>query len=574
MHQVRCDVAIIGGGPAGSTAGCLLKKFQPNLDVQICERERFPRDHVGESQLPPISKILQEMGCWDKVESANFPIKIGATYKWGRRPELWDFEFIPNEAFVDELRPAQYAGQRTLTAFQVDRSIYDKILLDHAQEFGCEVHQQTRVVRVHRSQDRVESLELESGDTVVARHYVDATGHSGLIRRAMEVDSVYPTNLRNIAIWDYWQNAEWAVKIGVGGTRVQVISLGYGWIWFIPLGPTRTSVGLVIPADYYKKTGRRTEDLYREALASDSHISDLMKNAMSENVLQTTKDWSFLAERQIGENWFLAGESGGFADPILAAGMTMAHMAGKEVACTILELDRGIHSADWLREQYELRQAHRINDHIRFADYWYTANTQFKDLQVFTAQIAKDAGLELTPEKAWAWLGQGGFIDEDLSFGTGGFTLQFLKTSGEFLAEIAADSPLEHNNTFKLDLSGAAQKDRAKFAKGGVGKSECYVRDGKVLPVGDAISLVLQVLKVETRLPSIVDICTQEAQRNRTNRPFLDILSRFPRALEAMVHDGWVKASYDPTLPLVAFRDSPSTLRWNQAQQHTMTSEL
>jgi flavin-dependent dehydrogenase len=563
--RIECDVAIIGGGPAGSTAGCLLKKYAPSLDVHIFERERFPREHVGESQLPPISKILYEMGCWDKVEAANFPIKIGATYKWGRRPELWDFEFIQSEAFIAEARPAQYTGQRTLTAFQVDRSIYDKILLDHAEEFGCNVSQETKVVRVHHDGDRVEGLELESGDTVSARHYVDATGHSGLIRRAMEVASNYPTTLQNIAMWDYWQNADWAVEIGVGGTRVQVISVGYGWIWFIPLGPTRTSVGLVMPAEHFKKAGRKLDELYREALQADPHIVDLMKNAASENLFQTTKDWSFLAERQVGENWFLAGESGGFADPILAAGMTMAHMAGKEVACTIIEMDRGIHSSGWLKEQYQLRQAHRINDHIRFADYWYTANSQFKELQTFTAQIAKDAGLDLTPEKAWAWLAQGGFIDEDLAFGTGGFTLQFLKSSGEFLTEIKAESPLERCNVFKLDLEGADKKDRAKYAKGGVGKSECYLRSGKVLPVGDAVSLVLQVLKVETRLPQIVEICTQEANRNRVNRPFLDILSRFPRALEAMVYDGWVKATHDPSMPLVQFRDSPSTLRWNQS---------
>ena len=222
----------------------------------------------------------------------------------------------------------------------------------------------------------------------------------------------------------------------------------------------------------------------------------------------------------------------------------MAHMAGKEVACTILELDRGEHPAEWLKEQFELRQSHRINDHIRFADYWYTANSQFKDLQVFTAQIAKDAGLDLAPDKAWAWLGQGGFIDEDLAFGTGGFTLQFLKSSGEFLTEISPESPLEQNNVFKLDLTGAVQKDRAKYAKGAVGKSECYLRDGKVLPVGDAIGLVLQVLPHECRLQNIVAICNQEAYRNRRPiRAFLDILSRFPRALEAMVHDGWVKAS-------------------------------
>ena len=91
MHY---DVAIVGGGPAGSTTAGFLRKYGQDCKVIVLEREKFPRDHVGESQLPPISRILDELGVWDKIEAANFPIKIGASYRWGKNPEIWDFEFI------------------------------------------------------------------------------------------------------------------------------------------------------------------------------------------------------------------------------------------------------------------------------------------------------------------------------------------------------------------------------------------------------------------------------------------------------------------------------------------------
>jgi hypothetical protein len=107
---MNLDVAVIGGGPGGSTTGTLLKKYNPNLKVGIFEREKFPRDHVGESQLPGISAILEEMGCWDKVEAANFPIKLGGTYRWGKSRELWDVAFFPFEQFQNEARPAKYEG--------------------------------------------------------------------------------------------------------------------------------------------------------------------------------------------------------------------------------------------------------------------------------------------------------------------------------------------------------------------------------------------------------------------------------------------------------------------------------
>lgn len=246
---MRCDVAVIGGGPGGSTLGSYLKKYAPHLKVCIFEQEAFPRDHVGESQLPIISYYLDEMGVWDKVEAANFPIKVGATYKWGRTKELWDFNFLPGAAFDDEPRPGRFEGQRKLTAFQVDRAVYDEILLDHAAELGCKVFQETRVEKVNREGDHVTGLVLDTGETVTARYYIDASGHIGLLRRAMEVPVEVPPGLQNIAMWDYWENAQWAEEIGIGGTRIQIMSVGFGWIWFIPLSPTRTSIGLTTPVD-------------------------------------------------------------------------------------------------------------------------------------------------------------------------------------------------------------------------------------------------------------------------------------------------------------------------------------
>ncbi len=117
MSPTEYDVAIIGGGPGGSTLGTLLKKYEPAIKVLILEREVFPRDHIGESQLPPISAVLDEMGCWDKVEAADFPIKVGATFCWGVNFELWDFEFLPLQDFYNEPRPAKYQGFRKQIVF-------------------------------------------------------------------------------------------------------------------------------------------------------------------------------------------------------------------------------------------------------------------------------------------------------------------------------------------------------------------------------------------------------------------------------------------------------------------------
>lgn len=559
------DVAIVGGGPAASTAASILLKYNPNLQVVICERETFPRDHVGESQLPPVSKILDEMGCWDKVEAANFPIKVGATYRWGKSPELWDFEFVRSEAFVDEPRPAKFEGQRKWTAFQVDRAVYDHILLDHAASLGCEVRQGTKVSKIRRTGDRVDGFELEDGSVIQARYYLDGSGHIGTLRRAMGIRSEVPTSLQNIAVWDYWQNADWAVEIGVGGTRVQVMSLGYGWIWFIPLSPTRTSIGLVVPAEYYKSCGLKYDQLYNKAINEESRIHSLIHNATNEGKLQTTTDWSFMAERHVGENWFLIGESGGFADPVLAAGLTLTQMGAREAAYTLLELDRGKYPAAWLKEEFQSRQVRRVTNHIRFADYWYTANSQFAELKDFTKRLAADNGLDMSPEKAWAWLAQGGFIDDDAGVGPAGFSLDQVKELADFLGDIEYSETLTQNNVFKLDLTGAFWRDRAVYANGKILKSPAYVRGNNVLPVTGVFETVIGILERNSKVQDIVANVQYLAQQHGGDQDYMaNVVVRIPEALEALIQDGWVKASYDPSFPLPPKPHRVESMRWNR----------
>lgn len=553
---MECDVAIIGGGPAGLTVGSLLKKYRPDLRVAIFERDMFPRDHVGESQLPVISEILNEIGVWDKVEAAGFPIKIGATYRWGRTDDLWDFEFLPDGRLAPELRPAKYAGQRKKTAFQVDRAIYDDILLKRAERLGCEVRQGTPVRSVKREGDRVTCLVLDDGTPVQARYYVDASGHSGILRRAVGVATDCPTSLQNIAVWDYWRNADWAVSAGVGGTRVLVLSQSYGWLWFIPLGPDRTSIGLVVPARYYKDSGRSPEDLYVQAVRDDPVVARLTHNASREERLSTTKDWSFLADRLAGENWFLAGESAGFADPILAAGLSLAHLGARDVAYAILALDRREFEPVWIRSHYDTTHRATIRQHMRFAEFWYTANGTFTDLREYAREIAEDAGLKMTSEEAWRWLGQGGFIERNSGVSVGGYDLQLAKqlvasfTAGEQFHEIVGKSH------FALDVEGADRDWSAQMREGQITRRRMYRRNGKVLPMIGTIGWLTQYLKSERSLLEILGEARRRAMEAKVGEgDFPAFWEDVMTTLEAMLGDDWVVAQTVPgALPVQDIR--------------------
>ena len=544
------DVAIIGGGPGGATTGCLLKKYNPDISVLIVEKEKFPREHVGESQLPPIGLILEEMGCWDKIEAANFPIKIGGTFRWGKSSNLWDIQFIPSSKFNDEPRPGKYEGQRKLTAFQVERSVYDSILLNHAAELGCTVWEKTRIDKVLHEGDHVVALQPDKGALISAHYYVDATGYIGTLRKSLGIPIHCPTRLKNIAIWDYWENAEWAVEIGVGGTLVQIMSIEYGWIWFIPLSPTRTSIGLVCPMNYYKKMKKLPKDLYHEAIRKDPTISRLVRNARCRNKISTTNDWSFLSDRTVGLNWFLVGESAGFADPILSAGLTLTHQGAREAAYTILELLAGHNDPDWLKNSYDSNQRKRISQHIRFADFFYAANGQFTNLKEHCREIAKEAGLNMTGDEAWQWLAQGGFTNEMIGLpAIAGFDFDSAKQVTELLIQDEISWSASNYNVFELNLDGATMDFVPVYINGRVIKTKCYKRNGIRLPVTGMFGLVIQILQNSSNVKTILEDAMTFLKSTTPTQNIKVALRQVIQVLEVMVSEGWVLPSLDESQP-------------------------
>ncbi len=295
-----------------------------------------------------------------------------------------------------------------------------------------------------------------------------------------------------------------------------------------------------MPAKFYKEQTKRPNDLYVDALSSDPVVSRLIRNAAREDKLNTTKDWSFIAQRLAGKNWFLAGESAGFADPILAAGLALTHAGARMVAYTILELERGEFEPDWLRDHYCVNHRSQIRQHVRFADFWYTANGVFSDLKEYARLIAEDAGLSLTADGAWRWLGQGGFIEHTSGTNQGGCGLLVTKEIiGSFTGE-AAPYDVFGKTHFRTDLEGSDKDWMAEMRGGRITRRRLYRRNGKVLPMIGLTGWLAQLLRVEH---SYADLCRIQAPALTMNGAPVNqdqMEAEVLKTLEAMVADGWI----------------------------------
>jgi len=557
------DVVVIGGGPAGSTVGSLLKKHAPQLSVGIFEKEVFPREHIGESLLPTVGRIMDEIGVWDDVEKAGFPIKIGATYKWGTTDDLWDFNLLDTREIVaDAPRPGKFEGWRARTAWQVNRSSFDEILLNKAESLGCVVSQGAAVVRVEVKDGAISSVQLSDGRTIEGRTFVDASGNAAVLRKALRVEVAEPPSLRNIAVWNHWDNADWAVSIGTVATRVQVTSLGYGWIWFIPISATSTSIGLVCPAEYYKRSGKSMEELYTTAVREDPRVAALISDATPSGKIRATKDWSFLAKSMVGKNWYLAGESAGFADPILAAGISLTMVGALECAYTIVECERGELPADWLKGHYEKRQTQRLEQHIKFANFWYSANAHFTDLMEYTTEIARDAGLDMDAKAAWQWLGTGGFVSlETAGAGLAGHSLEQIANLESMMFAEESMWQITKYNVFQLRLEGAEVDKLPLYREGRIRTGKLVRKNGKELPLTGGFRFAFEMLQKELTMTELI---THLRAITAKMGPVVALSTL--EAVETMLRDGWVVGLYDPSQPLLRQEDIPRTpnVDWNR----------
>lgn len=557
---VTYDVAIIGGGPAGSTCASLLRKYNPELRVLVLERETFPRDRGVESPLPPVNRFLWETGVWDKVEAAGFLLNSGATYRWGAFPELWKLDLLVGQGLEDAVRPGALEGVRTRSTFHLERAAYDKILLDHAAELGAEVRQGTAVTEVQRGGDRIEGLKLADGSVATATWYVDASGEDAVLRSALEISTSDTSPMRMTAIWDEWENPAWSETVGRDGERAKYLSVPTGWLWFVPLGPTRASVGFVTHADYAAESGQSMAELFAVARGREPVVAELLEGASPAGNLRTAAYTPHVAQRLSGENWFLVGGAAGEADPILMTGLTLAQGGARELAYTILGLAEGAHDAGWLKSSYDQMSRRRLRQQVQFGDYWYAANGQMTELRKWSEGIPAAAGFELDANEAFLWLSHGGFaIEQLIGASYGFFDLGPTKSLLSMLTAQPVEWRLNEVNELKMSLAGAKEIRVPSFRNGKIEATKGYQKGESVLPLDGFFIVVLRAIQQERDAKGVMQLVRKELGFPQDFTGFHPQLVVCLEAIEALLAEGWLKGDVNKKRPFVKvalFQDS------------------
>jgi flavin-dependent dehydrogenase len=323
----KTQILVVGGGPGGAVSATLLARS--GYDVTLLEQSRFPRYHIGESLLPSILQIMDLIGAREKFEAFGFQRKLGAYLEWGK--ERWPLNF------------GELGGNNTY-AFQVIRSEFDSLLLDHAKSQGVAVYEEVEVREIKFEGSRPRSATyLKKGAAndngggmgeISFDFLIDASGRSSIMTTKYLRNRRYHKVFQNIALWGYWEDAD-RLATGREGD-IAVSSISNGWLWAIPLHDGTMSVGVVMHKDSLpKKQAVEMEKIYDQAIAESKLISGIIGSGKRVSGIHSETDYSYTSDQFSGPGFFLVGDAACFLDPLLSSGIHLATFSGMLAAASI-----------------------------------------------------------------------------------------------------------------------------------------------------------------------------------------------------------------------------------------------
>ncbi len=323
----ECDILIIGGGPAGSTAAALLA--ERGRHVVLLEKERHPRFHIGESLLPRNTAILDRLGLREQVAAIGVH-KPGAEFVSDQTGKAVQFSF------------AQGLDKQYTFSWQVRRAEFDALLFRTAEERGAHARQGTKVTAITFAPPGGRAEVTATGPDGAAqafapRFVLDASGRDTFLAAKLRTKQSNKQN-NTAALYAHFRGVE--RRTGDREGYISVHLAEDGWFWLIPLPDDVMSVGFVGNQSAFKARRGTPHELFMDRIQGSPTVSARMQGAEIVSDVTSTGNYSYYADRSYGEGYLMIGDAFAFLDPVFSSGVLLAMTAGEmgaDVASAWLE---------------------------------------------------------------------------------------------------------------------------------------------------------------------------------------------------------------------------------------------
>jgi flavin-dependent dehydrogenase len=320
----------------------------------------------------------------------------------------------------------RYDRETIASTWQVLRSDFDMMLMQHARDKGAEVIEEISVKELLRDGERVIGVRAQkkSGEIVDlhAPITLDCTGKESFtaVRNGWRMKDPY---LNKVAVWTYYKGPKREPGIDEGQTTVAMIP-DKGWFWHIPQHNDMVSVGVVAEGKYLSRGGiKDPKTIFHREVEQNLWIKDHLSFGESTGEYWLTSEYSFHSRYCGSDGLLLVGDAFCFLDPVFSSGLMLALKSGVMAADAVHAalVARDFSPARFASYAASLRTG--IENMRKLVYAFYDPNFSFKDVIMkypdaagdITDCLSGDVNKDLS--RLWKWIGEFVPLPEELPVG-------------------------------------------------------------------------------------------------------------------------------------------------------------
>ncbi|NER36031.1 MAG: NAD(P)/FAD-dependent oxidoreductase [Oscillatoria sp. SIO1A7] len=353
------DVAIIGGGPAG-TALALTLCLYSKLTVAVIEKTAYDNIRTGEhvsASLLPLLSYLQVKEPF--LADSHVPVYNVAAI-WGHS-ELHSRSSILNQM-----------GE----GYLLDRGKFDRMLAEQVACKGGQLYMQTKCVegeplagggwKLFLEDGLGESFELES------RYLVDATGRQARISKRLGAMSLVWDSLVGISAFLSFESDRSPAE------EVLVESIPEGWWYSAWLPDGKLIAVLMTDIDIMRQGKLHKEEQWVELLSKACHTKHRAREGTLVYPLAVKPAHSHILDCAVGEDWMAVGDAATAFDPLSSMGIGHAITSGCDAAVALIEYLSN--NKDELLKQYQKALERNFDNYLGIRYRYYALENRWLDL--------------------------------------------------------------------------------------------------------------------------------------------------------------------------------------------------
>lgn len=330
--QLDCDVAILGGGPAGTTTARLLA--QRGISATVLEAGNYSDPSMGQTLSPAINPLLQQLEITTRLKKRG-AICRGVASIWGS----------------DSLYKNEYFWTPYGDGWHIERPSFDKELTCLAMNDGVRCMVDVKMHSCDALPQQQWSLRFQVGEVLRClrcRFIVAATGRVGCFSSSLFGSCRVYDRLIGVA-WIGWSSNPYPY------TLIEAVS--DGWFYASQLSGSRCTVVLMTDSDIYRANRPKQREFWRQQLRQAKHLREVFPDSIKSFPQRIFSAATLLRTPAAGPNWLHVGDSAMSLDPISGKGIYHALLGASHAASAVgdsLRVGRAVRLYEaWVRKCFD-----------------------------------------------------------------------------------------------------------------------------------------------------------------------------------------------------------------------------